>query len=203
MTTNTFTVTDANGNTASCSFDITVNDTEVIGIICPEGILIETSLPSPLDTMLTIDLPVVMDNCEFTLTNDITGTEDASGIYTTGSTDITWTVEDQAANSSTCVTTVEITHTINTQEADAFEALDIFPNPANDLINIKYQLAEAKTVEVELLNILGQQLENNTTNKTANHLIQLNTAKYEAGIYFIRLSLEEQVHKAFLKNLID
>lgn len=193
-TTNTFTVTDSNGNTASCSFDVTVNDTEVIAIACPEGILIETSLPSPLDTMLTIDLPMVTDNCDFTFTNDITGTEDASGIYTTGSTDITWTVVDQAANSSTCVTTVEITHTINTQEADSFEALDIFPNPANEFINIKYQLAEAKTVQVELLNILGQQLENNTTDKTADHLIQLNTANYEAGIYFIRLSVEEQVY---------
>ena len=37
-TTNTFTVTDASGNTASCSFTVTVNDTENPTISCPGNI---------------------------------------------------------------------------------------------------------------------------------------------------------------------
>jgi len=41
-TTNTFDVTDTNGNTTTCSFDVTVNDTEAPVITCPGDILVDT-----------------------------------------------------------------------------------------------------------------------------------------------------------------
>jgi len=44
-----------------------------------------------------------------TLTNDITGTCDASGIYPVGTTTITWTTTDAAGNSNTCTQDVTVT----------------------------------------------------------------------------------------------
>ena len=43
-TTNTFVVTDANGNTDTCSFNITVNDTEVPVVTCPADITVDNEL---------------------------------------------------------------------------------------------------------------------------------------------------------------
>jgi len=59
-TTNTFIVTDANGNTATCSFDVTVNDTEAPVAICQDGgitvqniAIVSNSFGGPLGTSLT------------------------------------------------------------------------------------------------------------------------------------------------------
>lgn len=62
MTTNTFKVTDASGNTATCSFTVTVNDTEDPQITCPANI-VEDSDPGICSALVTYTAPVGTDNC--------------------------------------------------------------------------------------------------------------------------------------------
>ena len=61
-TTNSFTVTDASGNTAICSFDVTVNDNENPSITCPADIMVNND-PGECEADVTVPLPVANDNC--------------------------------------------------------------------------------------------------------------------------------------------
>ncbi|MEL1241447.1 HYR domain-containing protein, partial [Flavobacterium flavipallidum] len=61
-TTNTFEVTDASGNKTSCSFDITINDTEAPAIICP-GNIVQSTDTGLCSAVVTYVAPVGTDNC--------------------------------------------------------------------------------------------------------------------------------------------
>ncbi|MEM6398484.1 MAG: HYR domain-containing protein, partial [Bacteroidota bacterium] len=62
-TTNTFVFTDASGNTASCSFDVTINDTEAPTVTsCPGDISVPTD-PDLCAAAVTYTLPTAADNC--------------------------------------------------------------------------------------------------------------------------------------------
>jgi hypothetical protein len=61
-TTNTFVVTDASGNTASCSFDVIVNDTEDPVITCPADITVSND-PGDCGAVVTFADPTATDNC--------------------------------------------------------------------------------------------------------------------------------------------
>jgi len=104
-TINTFQVTDAEGNTATCSFDITVNDTENPIVVCQDMTLqldpitgLATILPSDLDNGST-------DNCSvnLSLSQDTFDCNDIGDIL------VTLTVTDDSGNSSACDATVTIT----------------------------------------------------------------------------------------------
>ncbi|MFT5103689.1 MAG: hypothetical protein ACI86C_001349, partial [Candidatus Latescibacterota bacterium] len=61
-TTNTFVVTDAAGLTATCSFDVTVTDTEVPVITCPADIAVNND-SGVCGAAVTYTAPVGTDNC--------------------------------------------------------------------------------------------------------------------------------------------
>lgn len=60
---------------------------------------------------VTIPIPTVTDACDVfpDLTNDFTGTDDASGAYPVGTTTVTWTAVDDAGNSMSCTQDVTVT----------------------------------------------------------------------------------------------
>ncbi|MFD2724911.1 HYR domain-containing protein [Hyunsoonleella rubra] len=65
-TTNTFVATDASFNTATCSFDITVNDDTDPTIICPADIVVDADPGTCGATGIYLGVPMVSDNCEVT-----------------------------------------------------------------------------------------------------------------------------------------
>jgi large repetitive protein len=102
----TYRATDANGNTGTCSFLITVSDTTKPTLIdCDVDVLIE--LPEgKCDTILTWTPPVAEDNCSVGfVTSDIQpGTSFGTGLHT-----ITFTAEDDSGNTVTCAVNVIVT----------------------------------------------------------------------------------------------
>ncbi|MCX7549228.1 HYR domain-containing protein, partial [Xanthomarina sp. F2636L] len=62
VTTVTYTITDAAGLTNSCSFDVTVNDTEAPTIVCPGDITISNDA-GQCDAVVTWTAPTGADNC--------------------------------------------------------------------------------------------------------------------------------------------
>ncbi len=105
-------VTDASGNTATCSFTITVTDDEPITITCP-GTLVRNTDPGTCDHTAVgadLDLAGSVDNCAVaSVTNDLTGTSSLAGyVFSKGRTTVSWLVEDMHGNTSTCVHDVRI-----------------------------------------------------------------------------------------------
>lgn len=99
-TTEVYEVTDASGNTAQCSFTITVIDTIAPQITCPSDINLNND-PGICGAEVTYTTPTGSDNCP---SHTVTMTEGlASGeIFPVGTTTVTYVVEDASGNTATC-----------------------------------------------------------------------------------------------------
>jgi hypothetical protein len=96
----TYTATDAGGLTATCSFTVTIEDTEDPAITCPADMTVGTD-PGSCDAVVSYTAPVGTDNCPGASTSQIAGL--ASGAtFPIGTTTNTFRVTDGAGNSTTC-----------------------------------------------------------------------------------------------------
>jgi len=70
----------------------------------------------------------------------------------------------------------------------------IGPLPVNTLLNIQYKTKEYQTIDIALYNINGQKLEAKAQ-KTTNDIntVQFNMVDLDNGIYFVRLSNQQQI----------
>ena len=109
-TTVTYTATDNNGNITTSSFDITVLDAEdPVFVSAPSDITVSSTAIS-CDASVTWTSPVVSDNC--TSAPTVTSTYASGDVFPVGTTTVTYTVVDDAGNSS--ITTFDITVEDNT-----------------------------------------------------------------------------------------
>jgi uncharacterized repeat protein (TIGR01451 family) len=101
-------VTDASMNSASCSFTVTVNDTQAPSITCPANIT-QAAVAGQCTAVVTYAAPTVSDNCPGVGSPSCTP---ASGsTFTKGVTTVTCTVTDSSANTGSCTFTVTVTDT--------------------------------------------------------------------------------------------
>lgn len=135
-TTNTYTFTDAVGNSSACTFDITVTDEEDPIMTCPSNITAYTTL-GQCNANVTIPLATATDNCSVSsITNDFNaGGSNASDSFPLGTTYITFIATDAAGNTDSC--TMEVT-VINSQSPVmtllgsnpiTLEACDVYTEP--------------------------------------------------------------------------
>src|SRR5512145_1686897 len=92
VTTNTFQVTDAAGNTATCSFTVTVNDTQLPTITCPANITVPNAAGT-CSAVVNYVAPVGTDNCPGATTTQIAGLASGS-TFPVGVTTNTFQVTD-------------------------------------------------------------------------------------------------------------
>ncbi len=119
VTTVIWTATDANANTGTCQFDITVTDNELPALTCPADISQNEDAGFSYATVIVPD-PTISDNCSVsTLTWSMTGATTASSvatgvnqigtyIFNTGITTVTYNISDAGGNTNTCGFTVTI-----------------------------------------------------------------------------------------------
>src|SRR6056297_1876616 len=113
---------DLSGNVMECDFPLELNDTILPNITCPQDIIVSTD-PGVCEADVSIDIPAVSDNCELEgFSNNLTGTEDASGVYPLGTTVVIYTVTDASGNVTTCSFTV----TVEDEEAPNLECPEPF-----------------------------------------------------------------------------
>ena len=99
-TTVTYTATDDSGNSVSCSFDVTVNDTTDTQISnCSPTITISDFQPSTQDAVATWTVPTASDNCKV-MTFD--ASHNPGTRFPVGTTQVTYTAQDDAGNSTSC-----------------------------------------------------------------------------------------------------
>jgi hypothetical protein len=111
VTTITYVITDAAGNTATCSFTVTVTDNQVPIVTCPANVSVNATA-GLCEAFATVGVATAIDNEGIaSITNDYNGTSDASDIYPVGVTVVTWTAIDNTGNSNTCTMTVTVVDT--------------------------------------------------------------------------------------------
>ncbi|QIE58286.1 HYR domain-containing protein [Rasiella rasia] len=101
-TTNTFVVTDGAGNTATCSFDVTVNDTENPVITCPANITVNND-PGACGAIVSF-AATATDNCSAA----VTYSQDPGTSFPVGTTTVTATATDPSGNTATCTFDVTV-----------------------------------------------------------------------------------------------
>lgn len=77
--------------------------------------------------------------------------------------------------------------------------INIFPNPANDFVNITLSNINTDITEINIVNVLGQQLSN--VERTGNHQFSSDISRLSPGVYFIRINGERgnYIYKKFIK----
>jgi len=99
-TTVTSTATDPNGNTSTCTFRVTVQDTQAPAITCPGTVTVTTPVGSCVATA-TYSV-TASDNCPGVTTALVSGLPSGATTYPIGTTTNTWRATDAAGNTSTC-----------------------------------------------------------------------------------------------------
>jgi hypothetical protein len=110
-TTVTHRATDANGNTAQCSFTVTVNDTQNPSISCPANITVGSG-PGICSAVVSYTAPVGTDNCAGVTTARVAGPASGS-TFPPGTTTVTYRATDASGNTAQCSFTVTVTPTDN------------------------------------------------------------------------------------------
>ena len=106
LTNVTCTATDAWGNTATCTFKVTVNDTQPPTLTCPSNIAIGTN---PNSVVATVNYQsTVSDNCPGAT---VSCTPPSGSQFPIGATTVTCTATDAAQNQSSCSFTVTVSDT--------------------------------------------------------------------------------------------
>ncbi|MBL0317035.1 MAG: HYR domain-containing protein, partial [Flavobacteriales bacterium] len=123
VTTITYSATDSGSNVSTCSFTVTVSDNIAPTITCPGNIAQNTS-GSSCTTSISTTAPTYSDNCtvaslRWTLTGATTASSPLTGInnlgfytFNAGITTVTYTVTDNAGNSTNCSYQVTITDNV-------------------------------------------------------------------------------------------
>jgi len=103
-----WTVTDIHGNISHCEIKITVVDDTTPAIFCPESIITNTDA-GVCEAFIIVEAPQTTDNCGIgSITNSLNGTNNATGVYPVGVTEIIWTVTDVNGNVNTCSMDIEV-----------------------------------------------------------------------------------------------
>lgn len=110
-TTVSYTVTDATGNTNSCSFDVTVNDTEPPVITCPTAIVTDND-QGQCNAVVSFADATASDNCSGVSVSQTDGLVSTSQFGVTSSPNmVEFTAEDAAGNTAVCTFTVTVNDT--------------------------------------------------------------------------------------------
>jgi hypothetical protein len=77
---------------------------------------------------------------------------------------------------------------VNEQVA-SFGSVNLFPNPANEMINVSLNLVKAENVSITMFNAMGQAVMTENRDMAAGATnIQFNTANLAAGVYFVNVA---------------
>lgn len=74
---------------------------------------------------------------------------------------------------------------------DMITSLELYPNPVNDVLNIKINVDDRADLRCKILNQLGQVIQDQKVNVDASAIISINTDMLESGVYFVQIGNEK------------
>jgi hypothetical protein len=146
----TYTATDVNGLTGTCTFTVTISDNENPVIPCPSDIIQNTDAGLPT-AVVTWTVPVATDNVG--TTGSISGTKNPLDTFNVGDTTVTYSISDTSGNVGSCSFLVRIVDAENpavTCPPDIVQATD----PGQSYANVSWTPANySDNVAVTFLNL--------------------------------------------------
>ncbi len=138
VTTIVYEVVDASGNSATCSFTVTVVDNIDPIINCPPDIVADND-PGECGAIVNFSTPTGSDNCDFTIS--LVSPLGPGDFFPVGNTTVSYMIEDDAGNISTCSFMV----TVNDIEAPQPECIDVVVenDPGECFAVVNYDLPSA------------------------------------------------------------
>ena len=193
----TITVTDASGNAASASFNVTAIDVIAPEIICPENMLV---IPNENGSYILPDITtnaIAFDNC--TISPTISQNPAAGTIFSEGSINtITLIATDDAGNTSECTFIIEVEVILSTPDSVLQEEdIIVYPSPANNFFRIQYN-GNMRLTKLELFDIRGRSISTHSINNEGNNL-QFDVSKLANGVYWVSIFAEKE---KIIKRLI-
>jgi hypothetical protein len=108
VTTVTYTVSDPDGLTSSCTFTVSIIPLNAPAFTagCPANITVDAEV-GKCDAPVTLTVPAISDPC--TIGYTVTNTGNANGRYPVGTTTITWTITPTIGAPANCTQTITVT----------------------------------------------------------------------------------------------
>ncbi len=106
--------------------------------------------------------------------------------------DYTVTVTD--ANGCIDELTVTVGIGVNTEEISFLENITVAPNPTSGATFIELSFNQAVKLEVEVVNVIGQSVFAARADNTSQQTYELDLSQQSSGMYFIRISMNDQMH---------
>ncbi|MDP4266547.1 MAG: Omp28-related outer membrane protein [Bacteroidota bacterium] len=88
---------------------------------------------------------------------------------------------------------------VNTISNSTNNEIQLYPNPAKDLVNLVYRNNEKKAADIKIFNIFGQEVYREITNASETINKQIDISNFSKGVYFIRINSGNQtINKKFI-----
>lgn len=168
ITTVTVTAKDVSGNTSSASFTIQVNDVQKPVIKAPGDVTVTLDNKNTSNSIsasgVKLGNPSTSDNCGVSAVSN-----NAPSSYALGVTTVTWTVKDNAGNTSTATQIV----TVNRRKSNVTEdgkmaavteennslMITVAPNPSRNYFTLKLQSGKPDIISLRVMDINGRVVE--------------------------------------------
>ncbi len=195
------------GNTIECSFDIMVEQDDLTAeIICSEDLVLTIPFGDE-GLMVNWPEPETSTNCEVNNSELIQNNGPANGSFLgAGEYLIEYQFNTGCTSSVNCEFIIEILESDSStsyQNLDLLsDAVNLFPNPAQALINLDISELSVPIVGLNIYNNLGQLTLPKITVNQGEQLIPVELNNYSNGVYFVLLQLENGslISKSFIVN---
>ena len=95
------------------------------------------------------------------------------------------------------------TTTSTDDEISEYQIDLISPNPATDLVNVKFNVAHGESLSITLNDLSGKKIKsirNSEFFNKGNHIVHFNSAQLQSGVYFVTINGKSQsISKKFVK----
>ncbi len=112
-------------------------------------------------------------------------TDMISGL-TTG--DYTVTISDETGCVDPIIETISVGMIVGLDELAFNQAVQLYPNPAQNQASLNYDFSEAIDFEVRITNSLGQLMMNRQLGNVQNGTLDLDLSRFTTGVYFVNMS---------------
>ena len=215
------TATDSVGATDTCSFTVTVNDTENPIISCPANITVGND-PGLCSATVDPGTATATDNCAIA---SIVGTrsdgQPLNAAYPVGTTNISWKATDTSGNMASCTQTI-VVNDVEAPVITASVANSCLWAPNHDLNNVGFNLsvsdnctpASAIVVDVKVTSDERPEIQTQgdgnfspdavVTGTGVNRVVRLRAERMGGGdgrVYLIRITATDQYNNSSLRVL--